>query len=148
MHRRCTGPVSTFARKCERVNPSALSTWVQGAFGSLNQKGLSLLGLTLLIYSCGRWDLNPHERIAHKILSLARLPVPTLPRTSSCDDFVILSLPTHFFNLFIHELIPYFSRSTLPSFTSIPSASSNLACAPGPPNANSPASSPFEFTTL
>ncbi len=28
---------------------------------------------------CGRWDLNPHERIAHKILSLARLPVPTLP---------------------------------------------------------------------
>lgn len=28
---------------------------------------------------CGRWDLNPHERNAHKILSLARLPVPTLP---------------------------------------------------------------------
>ncbi|WP_343019259.1 hypothetical protein, partial [Blautia obeum] len=24
-------------------------------------------------------DLNPHERNAHKILSLARLPVPTLP---------------------------------------------------------------------
>jgi len=23
--------------------------------------------------------LNPHEHIAHKILSLARLPVPTLP---------------------------------------------------------------------
>ncbi len=31
------------------------------------------------IKKCGRWDLNPHERIAHKILSLARLPVPTLP---------------------------------------------------------------------
>ena len=29
---------------------------------------------------CGRWDLNPHERNAHKILSLARLPVPTLPQ--------------------------------------------------------------------
>ena len=29
---------------------------------------------------CGRWDLNPHKRIAYKILSLARLPVPTLPR--------------------------------------------------------------------
>ena len=28
---------------------------------------------------CGRWDLNPHDRIDHKILSLARLPVPTLP---------------------------------------------------------------------
>jgi len=24
--------------------------------------------------------LNPHDRIDHKILSLARLPVPTLPR--------------------------------------------------------------------
>ena len=31
---------------------------------------------------CGRWDLNPHERNAHKILSLARLPVPTLPLDS------------------------------------------------------------------
>ena len=31
--------------------------------------------------SCGRWDLNPHDRIDHKILSLARLPIPTLPRT-------------------------------------------------------------------
>ena len=30
-------------------------------------------------FLCGRWDLNPHERNAHKILSLARLPVPTLP---------------------------------------------------------------------
>ena len=30
-------------------------------------------------FKCGRWDLNPHERNAHKILSLARLPVPTLP---------------------------------------------------------------------
>ena len=31
--------------------------------------------------SCGRWESNPHDRIDHKILSLARLPVPTLPRT-------------------------------------------------------------------
>ena len=31
------------------------------------------------VFLCGRWDLNPHERNAHKILSLARLPVPTLP---------------------------------------------------------------------
>ena len=33
-------------------------------------------------FKCGRWDLNPHERNAHKILSLARLPVPTLPLDS------------------------------------------------------------------
>ena len=31
---------------------------------------------------CGRWDLNPHDRIDHKILSLARLPVPTLPQVA------------------------------------------------------------------
>ena len=43
----------------------------------INQKD-SGFNLSLLI-SCGRWDLNPHERNAHKILSLARLPVPTLP---------------------------------------------------------------------
>ena len=35
---------------------------------------------------CGRWDLNPHERIAHKILSLARLPVPTLPHIAFLRD--------------------------------------------------------------
>ena len=28
---------------------------------------------------CGRRDLNPHERSAHKNLNLARLPIPTLP---------------------------------------------------------------------
>ena len=32
-----------------------------------------------VLKSCGRWDLNPHKRNAYKILSLARLPVPTLP---------------------------------------------------------------------
>ena len=38
---------------------------------------------------CGRWDLNPHERNAHKILSLARLPVPTLPHIAFLwDSFV------------------------------------------------------------
>ena len=35
---------------------------------------------------CGRWDLNPHDRIDHKILSLARLPVPTLPHTFQTQD--------------------------------------------------------------
>ena len=37
---------------------------------------------TCFLFLCGRWDLNPHERNAHKILSLARLPVPTLPRNN------------------------------------------------------------------
>ena len=32
---------------------------------------------------CGRWDLNPHDCNSHKILSLARLPVPTLPQSLS-----------------------------------------------------------------
>ena len=38
-------------------------------------------------FSCGRWDLNPHERNAHKILSLARLPVPTLPHIAFLFKF-------------------------------------------------------------
>ena len=33
-----------------------------------------------LFNQCGRRDLNPHARNEHKILSLARLPVPTLPQ--------------------------------------------------------------------
>ena len=41
------------------------------------QKDLNNVNLFFVL--CGRWDLNPHERNAHKILSLARLPVPTLP---------------------------------------------------------------------
>ena len=35
-----------------------------------------------VLFVCGRWDLNPHDCNNHKILSLARLPVPTLPRTA------------------------------------------------------------------
>ena len=44
--------------------------------------------------------------------------------------------------------IPYLSRSTLPSMTSMPSALRRLACSPAPPKANAPDSSPFAFTTL
>ena len=43
--------------------------------------------------------------------------------------------------------IPYFTRSTRPSTTSMPSACSIFVCTSLPPNANSPANSPFEFTT-
>ena len=35
---------------------------------------------------CGRWDLNPHKRNAYKILSLARLPVPTLPHIAFIEE--------------------------------------------------------------
>ena len=33
--------------------------------------------------------MNPHERIAHKILSLARLPVPTLPHIAFMEKFLL-----------------------------------------------------------
>ena len=66
-----------------------------------------------LFMQCGRWDLNPHDCNNHKILSLARLPVPTLPRLfncymncSSCDLYII---PNYFINFnykfyFLHLL--------------------------------------------
>ena len=41
----------------------------------------------------------------------------------------------------------YFDRSTMPFVTSTPSAARSFACSPTPPKANSPASSPFAFTT-
>ena len=39
--------------------------------------------------------MNPHERIAHKILSLARLPVPTLPHIAFLRDVFCCSLATN-----------------------------------------------------
>ena len=42
--------------------------------------------------SCGRWDLNPHKRNAYKILSLARLPVPTLPHTAFLGNNYFLAI--------------------------------------------------------
>ena len=45
-------------------------------------------------FQCGRWDLNPHGANAHKILSLARLPVPTLPHDRISLGFFIFSLAT------------------------------------------------------
>ena len=46
----------------------------------INKKGMIPNMESYLFIICGRWDLNPHKRNAYKILSLARLPVPTLPR--------------------------------------------------------------------
>ena len=66
-----------------------LGRWVQGPF-RINEQGSDILCL-IPVHSCGRWDLNPHERIAHKILSLARLPVPTLPPVTFRDANDILT---------------------------------------------------------
>lgn len=67
--------------------------------------------------------MNPHERIAHKILSLARLPVPTLPHIA----FLLLKFNTHsrqlvlyqklsamstLFRKFFYFFSRYFTRST------------------------------------
>ena len=53
----------------------------------INKKGMIPNMESYLFIICGRWDLNPHKRNAYKILSLARLPVPTLPHacTALCS---------------------------------------------------------------
>ena len=50
------------------------------------------LRCSLSFVQCGRWDLNPHKRNAYKILSLARLPVPTLPHRTLSLFFISLAL--------------------------------------------------------
>ena len=47
---------------------------------------------------CGRWDLNPHACNKHKILSLARLPVPTLPRIGLPPTVDIICMIRSFVN--------------------------------------------------
>ena len=47
---------------------------------------------------CGRWDLNPHANNMHKILSLARLPVPTLPRIGLPPTVDIICMNPSFVN--------------------------------------------------
>ena len=43
---------------------------------------------SLLFIQCGRRDLNPYASNMHKILSLARLPVPTLPHIAFMEKFL------------------------------------------------------------
>ena len=50
---------------------------------------LSTTFFKLFYFVCGRWDLNPHKRNAYKILSLARLPVPTLPHIAFLWDYFV-----------------------------------------------------------
>ena len=55
--------------------------------------------------------MNPHERNAHKILSLARLPVPTLPHVLSDSDILSLSIIKikiifHFFIIIFYYYLP------------------------------------------
>ena len=76
----------------------------------LQNKKLLTPGISLSLrsfLSCGRWDLNPHERIAHKILSLARLPVPTLPHIA----FLLLKFNFHSRQLVLYQ--KFFIMSTL-----------------------------------
>ena len=52
---------------------------------------------------CRRWDLNPHKRIAYKILSLARLPVPTLLHNGELPYSNILPRRNFIVNSFFKE---------------------------------------------
>ena len=54
-------------------------------------------------YKCRRWDLNPHKRIAYKILSLARLPVPTLLHNGELPYSNILPRDVEVVNSFFEE---------------------------------------------
>ena len=74
--------------------PERSEDWTLGfkfAPASVNEKKTGHNVLSFFVNQCGRWDLNPHERNAHKILSLARLPVPTLPLTTSKSWNTVLS---------------------------------------------------------
>ena len=69
----------------------------------INKKGMIPNMESYLFIICGRWDLNPHKRNAYKILSLARLPVPTLPHIFDflslvSRDFDIISNQTKYVN--------------------------------------------------
>ena len=65
---------------------------------------------------CRRWDLNPHDRIDHKILSLARLPIPTLLHVNfsmSVVQTIYYHPPEQMSTLFSIFLFFYFSSSSL-----------------------------------
>ncbi len=57
-------------------------------------------GICLRDSSCGRRDLNPHERNAHKNLNLARLPIPTLPHHGCYNTSFFEECQTFFIKLF------------------------------------------------
>ena len=60
-------------------------------------------------FSCGRRDLNPYAKTMHKILSLARLPIPTLPQvvfiTNECYNNKYLYKSQHLFSYFLYFFI-------------------------------------------
>ena len=90
-------------RKMGRNSSGGRVLWADRSGAKIEPLGSSLLPLRstkkrqdimsclFFVNQCGRWDLNPHERNAHKILSLARLPVPTLPLTTSKSWNTVLS---------------------------------------------------------
>ena len=62
---------------------TTLNPGFKGLLGIQNKKE-QVIDLLSFRSACGRWDLNPHDCNSHKILSLARLPVPTLPHLVLC----------------------------------------------------------------
>ncbi len=58
-----------------------LEAWASRDSSAEKQKGSSPPGLTLFVF-LRKMGLEPTQACAHKILSLARLPVPTLPLTA------------------------------------------------------------------
>ena len=88
-----------------------LEPWVQGSLRLWTiRQGPNALLDPCLIVQCGRWDLNPHDCNNHKILSLARLPVPTLPHIFDflslvSRDFDIISNQTKYVNTYFYFYI-------------------------------------------
>ena len=88
-----------------------LEPWVQGSLRLwTTRQGPNVLLDPCLIVQCGRWDLNPHDCNNHKILSLARLPVPTLPHIFDflslvSRDFDIISNQTKYVNTYFYFYI-------------------------------------------
>ena len=67
--------------------------------------------------------MNPHDRNDHKILSLARLPVPTLPRICICrisvSDSVIIANEATIVNRFFDFFKLFFLLTYLRKFDKI-----------------------------
>ncbi len=85
---------------------------------------LSKIKVSHIFNYCGRWDLNPHERNAHKILSLARLPVPTLPHFLRHKRYNIITTQISQYLIFI--FVPLFFLKLFFLLPALPSLVSGL----------------------
>ncbi len=101
-----SGDRKTSGGVCSAPTEAKRRPWTHGRLPRNNRShaedGASEVRGTLIV-QCGRWDLNPHDCNNHKILSLARLPVPTLPHIFDflslvSRDFDIISNQTKYVN--------------------------------------------------